>query len=557
MITKPKVRRFNIRPEMAASTLARQSARTAAQVISGAIKAAQTVRAPASERMQPDPEARKDMPEPAEAAALNAETSAEAELDAIRNEGLSGRQLRLARRVAQKHNLPATSDFDAVRLLRRAGIDPFEKSSLLDLVAGGGDGEGQTSTALMTVPADPKLPQTVKPAALPSAELRAEQSHAADILKIQRDISRRRRKRSLALLFRLSIFVFLPTLIAAWYFTTIASPLYATKTEFAVQQADAPGTAGMGGLLSGTQFATSQDSIAVQGYLQSREALGRLDQDVGFKRYFQGPEIDPIQRLADDASFEAAYKVYQRNIKISYDPTEGIIRMEVSGPTPEVSAAWSRALIGYAEEQIDRLTSRLREDQMKGARESYDEAERKLIAANERVADVQERFKILSSEVEVTLITSQITALETQLTQERLALAQMLSNSSPNRSRVAPVERRIETLQTEIAKLRSRLTEGTNGNVSIARIQSELLVAQADVETRTLLLGQAAQQMENARMEANRQVRYLSLSVSPVAPDVPTYPRAFESTAVTFLILMGVYLVFAMTASILREQVSA
>ena len=40
------------------------------------------------------------------------------ELDAIRREGLTGRQLRMARRVAQKHGLAPTSDFDAVRLLR-------------------------------------------------------------------------------------------------------------------------------------------------------------------------------------------------------------------------------------------------------------------------------------------------------------------------------------------------------------------------------------------------------------------------------------------------------
>ena len=39
------------------------------------------------------------------------------DIEAIRHEGLTGRQLRMARRLAQKHGLPATSDFDAVRLL--------------------------------------------------------------------------------------------------------------------------------------------------------------------------------------------------------------------------------------------------------------------------------------------------------------------------------------------------------------------------------------------------------------------------------------------------------
>ena len=51
-------------------------------------------------------------------------------------------------------------------------------------------------------------------------------------------------------------------------------------------------------------------------------------------------------------------------------------------------------------------------------------------------------------------------------------------------------------------------------------------------------------------------MRYLSLSVSPVPPDEPTFPRAFENTLVTMLILLGIYLMISMTAAILREQVS-
>ena len=58
-------------------------------------------------------------------------------------------------------------------------------------------------------------------------------------------------------------------------------------------------------------------------------------------------------------------------------------------------------------------------------------------------------------------------------------------------------------------------------------------------------------------MEANRQVRYLSVSVNPVPTDTPAYPRTFENTLVTMLILLGIYLMVSMTVSILREQVSA
>ena len=71
------------------------------------------------------------------------------------------------------------------------------------------------------------------------------------------------------------------------------------------------------------------------------------------------------------------------------------------------------------------------------------------------------------------------------------------------------------------------------------------------------MLGEIWMPAPTSRIEANRQVRYLSLSVSPIPPDEPTYPRAFENTLVTMLIMLGIYLMVSMTASILREQVSS
>jgi capsular polysaccharide transport system permease protein len=489
------------------------------------------------------------------------------DMEAIRREGLTGRQLRMARRMAQKYGLPATSDFDAVRLLRQAGIDPFQKTSLLEVLAAEDDEDEDGATpppvrAGLPVPRGDgvRLPQTIKPMKVPAPTEQAEVNHAAELLKIQQDLVRRRRRRSMLLAARLFFFVLIPGFLAGFYYYEIATPLYATKTEFVIQQADSSASSrggGLGGLLGGGALSGLQDSIAVQGYLMSRDAMLRLDQDVGFRSIFQAEGIDPIQRLDPDATLEAAYKVYQRNVRIAYDPTEGIIKMEVIAPDPQMSVEISNALIRYAEEQVDQLTQRLREDQMKGARESYEEAEANMMAAQRRVVDLQERFKILSSETEVQLITAQISELEGQLTKDRLGLAQMESNETPNLARMEPLKRRIATLESEIVSLRSKLTEADASGQSLAEVQSELLMAEADVKTRQALLAGSLEAMESARVAANRQVRYLSLSVSPIAPDEAAYPRAFENTMVAFLIFAGIYLMISMTAAILREQVSA
>ncbi len=151
---------------------------------------------------------------------------------------------------------------------------------------------------------------------------------------------------------------------------------------------------------------------------------------------------------------------------------------------------------------------------------------------------------------------TQVTAFETQLQEKRLQLQQLLDNARPNQARVDGVRGDIRRLETLIAELRGQLTSSTQSNGSLARISGELRLAETDLQTRQLLMTQALQQMETARIEANRQTRYLSMAVNPIAPDEPTYPRAFENTILAFLIFGGIYLMFSLTASILREQVS-
>lgn len=495
-------------------------------------------------------------------------------LAAIAAEGLTGRQLRRARLLAQQHKLAIRSDLDAVLQLRRVGINPFARSSLLEVVLPSPSPADQASQdpgpvaapepgrALARLPGDQvQLPQRSKPISVPSTEQRAEMNQAGEILRMQMEIARRRR-RKLALLFaRIFVFVLLPTLFAGWYYYRVATPIFATKSEFVIQQAGPGGAGGGGGglsgLFSGMGLATSQDSIAVQGYLQSRDAMLRLEADVGFRDHFKSEVFDPLQRLEPDATMEDTYNVYRDFVRISYDPSEGLVRLEVLAADPKVAAAWATQLISYAEEQVDHLTQRLRADQMRDAQAGYDEAQVNLAASQRRLIELQEKFKILSSETEVTLITSQIGTLEAQLTQDRLSLSQMQANQNPNAARMEPLIRRIATLEAEIAGLRSRMTESGVEGTSLAQVQGDLLVAQADLQTRQLILAQALQSMETARVEANRQTRYLSISVTPTPPDEAAYPRAFENTLVTLLILLGIYLMVSMTAAILRDQVSA
>ena len=149
MTTKPKARKFRIKRATPAAApkgtdaverdapaaappkpQAPDAPRAAAASRGEAPKAAAPSQAAAASAARPTP------PSDARSGEVSSatEVSGEQDIDAIRREGLTGRQLRMARRVAQKHGLAPTSDFDAVRLLRAEGIDPFQRSNMLELV---------------------------------------------------------------------------------------------------------------------------------------------------------------------------------------------------------------------------------------------------------------------------------------------------------------------------------------------------------------------------------------------------------------------------------------
>ncbi|MEO9650820.1 MAG: capsule biosynthesis protein [Roseobacter sp.] len=481
-----------------------------------------------------------------------------AELEAIEREGRTARQLRMARRVAQKNGLTPSTDLDAVRLLRQRGIDPFKRVNTLRLVVSRSDAEDAPgkSVTLNTQHRTPHV-MPVPSADCPATNLSPMERRDREILKIQKDISRRRRRKIRMLATRVSFFVLLPTLIAGWYFYEIATPMYSTESEFLILQADAQGGAGVGGLLSGTQFATSQDSIAIQSYLQSKDAMLRLDSDVGFKSHFTQAHIDPIQRLHANPTNEEAHEVYQEKVKVGYDPTEGVLRMEIVAADPEVSARFNQALIQYAEDRVNSLSEQKRADQMTDAQASYEKAETERRLAQEALVALQLKGATLDPEAVIAGLRTQVNTLEVQKIEKELQLAALLDNTRPNQSRVDGVRGDIRRLGERLSDLNAKMTDASQGENSLAQLNIRLQMAKADLATRDMLLQSALQQLEQTRMEANRQVRYLTTSVMPVAPQEAAYPRSFENTVLAFLIFAGIYLMVSLTASILREQVTS
>lgn len=311
----------------------------------------------------------------------------------------------------------------------------------------------------------------------------------------------------------------------------------------------------MGGLLP-TQFATNSDAIATQGYLQSKDAMLRLDTDLGFKSHFKEDTVDPIQRLDETATNEDAYKLYKKNVKIGYDPTEGMIRMEVIAADPEVSAEFSRRLITYAQERVNNLSQQKRNDTMKDATEALEKAQVNRRNAQETLIKLQIENGV-DPEAVIASLRGTITQYETLIIEKELELAALLDNQTPNRAKVEGVQGDIRRINQQLTKLNDRMSNSNDGENSLAQQAVALQLSQADLANADANLNAATAVLDQARTEASRQVRYLTIAVDPVASESASYPRSFENTVLAFLIFSGIYLMISLTASILREQVTS
>ena len=85
-------------------------------------------------------------------------------------------------------------------------------------------------------------------------------------------------------------------------------------------------------------------------------------------------------------------------VTIGYDPSDGIVRMEVAAPEPEIAVELSQRLISYAEERINSLSGLKREDQMRDAREGFEAAQSERRKAQEALIELQLQGALLDPE---------------------------------------------------------------------------------------------------------------------------------------------------------------
>ena len=363
----------------------------------------------------------------------------------------------------------------------------------------------------------------------------------------------RQRKRALRLGRNFLLWVVLPTLFSVVYYGFFASDFYQSEARYSIQSVDGKASVSLDSLFGELPGGGSdKDALAVRDYMLSRDVLRRLDQDHRFIGHYQAGSIDWLSRLGSDDTFEQAYEYYLSKVDVVYDNQSGVSMLTVRALSADKAAEYTRAILGYGEEMVNRLSDRARQDRMEFARREVADGEARLARARGAILSLQRAGEEINPAESASAVLAIRSELETELAKTRAELGAMKSFMQPNAHKVVSLEQKVKSLQEQIENENRRLVDPSRRGLSAVIAEFEPLLIEKEFAEKAY--ESALTSLELARTEAAQQHRYLAVIVSPSKPDEATHPERFIAVLTVFFISLAVFGIASLLIAAIREH---
>jgi len=336
----------------------------------------------------------------------------------------------------------------------------------------------------------------------------------------------------------------LPTLLSIAYFGLIASDVYISESRFVVRSPEKQtSSSAIGMLLQGAGFSkATDDSFAVQDFITSRDAMLALDNELSIKKAYSSADVDLFSRFAGlywDDSLEHFYLYFQKKLTVQIDSASSITTLSVHAFTAEEAHRINQRLIELAEELVNKLNERGRQDMIGFATREVREAEQRVQKASLALAAYRNLKGVIDPEKESSIPLQRVAKLQDELISTRTQLAQL--------ERIARENPQIPTLRQQVGLLEAAIAgeskKAAGGDRSLAGKAVEFQRLALEKEFADRILASALTNLQDARNEAQRKQLYLERIVQPIKPDQAMEPRRIRGILATLavgLVLFGV-----------------
>ena len=362
--------------------------------------------------------------------------------------------------------------------------------------------------------------------------------------------------------------VLLPVLASTVYFTLFAVDRYAVEIKFAIRSPGGASSSDLLGFVSGgaAPGSTVADSWMVVEYLESREFLDALSQQIDLKALYSEPLGDPLTRLRADATTEDMVDFLPRIVSANFESATQIITVETQAFTPSDATRMAEVVLEASSTLINAVSEKARQDTVRLAELEVVRAEEALRNQRAAIANFRETEQRIDPTASVATQEGVLAQLQNRLASTRTELSSLREFLSPEAPSVRVLQSQIDSLERQIDAERARLGIGASGALSpdeqspvIESLNRSVTLYEAlkvDLDFRERAYLSALSSLEAARIEADRQQRYVATFVTPSQPQSARYPEIFLSILLIGTVAFLIWGITTMFLHILREHLS-
>jgi capsular polysaccharide transport system permease protein len=364
--------------------------------------------------------------------------------------------------------------------------------------------------------------------------------------------TRRARRRRFFL--RLGLISGLPTVLVLLYMIFVASPRYVSEFEITYQtyQPQQSLASGLIQSLLGTSISNNVDfSALLYEFIRSEPLLRRLDSELHLREYYSSPKVDYISRMNPNATMSVFMRYYLWYVSVS-EGNGGYLTVDVQAFDPDYALKLAKAIVKAADEMVDAVTVRARQDEVRYAEAELRRTENRVRKARLAEDEFQNLHGDISPPTSASQLTGIVGTIEGSLAAARTQLAMLLA-TAPHSPQVAATKAQIVALQGQLKNEQNRLT-GNSGGKLYSKLLDEYSALQLEMDFAKNDYMSAQQGLSVARADAARQENYLIDFVPPSRPDKQNIEFAVVYSLTALVTSLVIFAIGSLVGGALRDQ---
>ncbi|MVW73296.1 ABC transporter permease [Bordetella sp. 15P40C-2] len=337
----------------------------------------------------------------------------------------------------------------------------------------------------------------------------------------------------------------IPMLLAAIYYAVLAVDRYASIAQVVVVDsagaaAMAQQNAGAAILATSTRQISKAETIFLYEYLTSPDMLQQLEKRLQWHEHFADQLTDPFYWLSKTVSREDLLKFYERVVTVHIDEMTGLISIEVEGLTPEFAHKTLSVILDESQKYINDVSRQIARNQVLFAEEELAKAHADYERKREELVEFQSKNSLLDAEASAKSQAGIIAGLEATIATEKATLKSLQATLNADSPQVRQQKNRLSALERQLNAEKANLVSSSQGgHLNVVAAAYRKLSVDAEIAEQAYRLSVSA--LQNAKIEANKNVHSLVTVVQPNLPEDPTYPHKLYNLITLFVALLLIY----------------